>query len=399
MRGATAGRPPATRGARLALALVASWAGAALLLALGAAPAQAFVTWAHGGIPPTPTPETCLWCHDGRPSDASCTALCHRGFRSTPDAVVAGRFPQRCWSCHEPGRDTSGLSASSSACSQGCHLYSPVVKAYTVAYSHGADPHLGAAPPYGECLDCHETSVTVSDPGRSPHHDGVDAQAPSCVRCHDGVVAGAQVSHGPADCEDCHEGMNLPAVPASCAACHAPAVFGAGDCRACHADLIHDPAPDVGTCTSCHTGYRRHAGAVACTRCHADSTRVHHGTAAPTARKCRSCHAVRHAGSNVGNARCADCHRGDAPASKPRAQHSSSITKRFVCSGCHRQRLHASAVGAATTCRSCHTGRFHAAQPKVPAARCLACHTRARAHSGGLRCVICHRSAVHAPNP
>ena len=383
----------------LALALAGAWAGAALLLALGAAPAHAFTSWAHGGMPTTPTPETCLWCHDGPVTDTSCTWLCHRGFASAPDALVDGRFRQTCWSCHEPGRDTSGLSASSAACSQDCHLYSPVFKSYSVAYSHGPEPHLGAAPPYGVCLDCHETSLTISDPGRSPHHDGVEAPVPSCERCHDGVVAGAQVSHGAAVCEDCHEGMNLPAVPASCSSCHPSATFGAADCRDCHGGLIHNAAPEVGTCASCHTGYREHAGAVACTRCHTNAPRFHHGTAAPAVRSCRSCHPVRHAGVRVGAARCADCHKGDAPAAKPLAQHSSRITRRYVCSGCHRQRLHASAVGARTTCRSCHTGRFHAVQPKVAVARCLTCHVRARAHSGGLRCTMCHRSAVHAPRP
>jgi hypothetical protein len=108
---------------------------------------------------------------------------------------------------------------------------------------------------------------------------------------------------------------------------------------------------------------------------------------------------MKHAGAKVPGARCADCHKGSAPPAKPRAQHSSTVTQKLVCSGCHGKKLHAKAVGAKTTCRTCHKGKYHAAQPKVSTATCLKCHPSAKGHSGGLRCVLCHKSAVHDPTP
>lgn len=389
---------------RAGLVVLLASIGAALLLAIAAVPAQAFVTWAHDGIPPSYAPETCAWCHGesgvAPATNESCTQLCHRGFKVTPGATVDGRFPETCWSCHAPGADTSGLSSPSSACSQACHLYTPIYKSYDVPYSHGVEPHLGSEPPYGVCLDCHATSVSWNDPGASPHHDGVAYRAPSCVRCHNGVIAGAQQTHDGVDCEACHEGMNFPPVPATCNRCHPASTFGTGDCLSCHDGQVHNLDPDVGSCTSCHTeGYQKHAGKLQCTACHTNTPKFHHATAAPSVKTCRNCHAKKHAGKNVSGARCADCHKGSAPPTKPRAQHSSSITKKFVCSGCHGKKLHAKAAGASTTCRSCHKGKYHAAQPSVFNSACLTCHPTARGHSGGRSCVLCHKSVVHDPTP
>lgn len=378
------------------LALVALLAG--VCLALLATPAQAYINWAHDGIPSGDTWETCVWCHDEPPSDATCTA-CHRGFEVAPTPLVDGRFPQTCWTCHEPGADTSAYSSSSAACTQECHLYSPVSSGYSLTFSHGPDPHEGSRPPYGECLDCHQTSLGISLPGGSPHHDAVDVEGLACTRCHNGVIAGAQQTHDGQDCEACHDGMDLPAVPATCTQCHAAGTFGAQDCRSCHAAQIHDATPDVGSCTSCHTGYQKHAGAATCTSCHTNAAAFHHGTAAPVAKGCRSCHAMKHDGRSVSGARCADCHKGSAPPAKPRAQHSTSVTKKYVCSGCHSQKLHARAEGAKTTCRSCHKAKYHALQPRVASSACLRCHADAKPHAGGRACASCHRSVVHDPTP
>jgi hypothetical protein len=386
-------------GRRARLAVV--FAGAVLLLLLLAAPAGAFGPWIHDSVPVGPGADACSFCHgDGAADNDDCTSLCHGGFQVTPSATVSGRFATGCWSCHLPGADTSGMSSPSAACSQDCHLYSPVFKDYIEPFTHGTEPHLGASPPYGECLDCHATSIGTSHPGDSPHHDGSDWQVPGCTDCHDGGFAGAQESHGAAECEACHEGMNRPASPATCNQCHLASTYGTADCLACHADQVHNASPDVGTCTSCHTeGYQKHAGGVTCTACHTNTPEFHHATAAPAVKACRSCHAMRHAGANVAGARCADCHKGNAPASKPRAQHSSKITQKYVCSGCHGQKLHAKAAGATTTCRSCHKSKYHAAQARVATSACIACHSNARLHSGGIACVRCHRSVVHDPTP
>jgi len=392
-----------TRGrtaARHVPALLAAWAGAALLLLLLAPPAHAFGPWIHDAVPVGPGADACSFCHgDGSADNDDCTSLCHQDFRVTPSATVSGRFATACWSCHMPGADTGGLSSSSAACRQDCHLYSPVFKDYLQPFAHGAEPHLGAGLPYGECLDCHETSVSIVDPGASAHHDGYDWQAPECLDCHDGVLAGAQESHGAAGCEACHEGMDRPASPAACYRCHAAATFGGQDCVTCHSSQVHDATPAVRACTGCHTGYRQHAGAVACAKCHTNAPKAHHGTATAVSKACRSCHAVKHAGARVAGARCSGCHKGNAPSARPRAQHSSTVTKKAACSGCHGQKLHARSAGAKTTCRSCHKGKYHAAQGRVANAACLRCHDSALRHSGGLACARCHKRAVHDPTP
>ena len=298
-----------------AAALMLACAGAALVLALAAAPAFAFGSWAHDSA-------IGCSCHDaGTPTDATCTA-CHTGFKSYP-----GRT---CWSCHYPGQDTSTLSTPSSACSQGCHLYKPVDKDYTIPYTHGANPHLGSG---AGCLVCHATSPTATDPGASPHHSGV--------------------------------------------------VSGFDDCQACH------------------TGYQKPAGTVACTTCHTTAVAFHLRTAdSPGYKQCRACHAEKHAGRNVPQSKCATCHKGAGSGPAKIAQHAGSVSKKYVCGACHKQKLHAHSFSSAiTSCRSCHGGKFHARQKLPGRSVCLRCHTAARRHSDGFGCALCHKRAIHSTRP
>jgi len=300
--------------AALGMALLAA---AVLVLALSAGPARAFGAWAHDGA------AGCS-CHSGvtMPTDATCTA-CHTDFRSYPDDT--------CWSCHAPGQDTSTLSTPSAACSQECHLWSAAFKDYRIEYTHGDDPHVGSTS--AGCLDCHSTSVSVTDPGDSPHHSGEETGFTAC-----GV---------------------------------------------------------------CHGSYKQHAGSVECTRCHATAEAYHLYTAdSAGSRTCRSCHAVKHDGRNVANGRCASCHKGTGSGPAARTQHSSGITKKYVCGTCHKQKLHARAVSKRIrSCRSCHTAKFHRAQPRVPKNTCLRCHRSASRHDNGFRCSLCHKGALHATRP
>jgi hypothetical protein len=369
-------------------AVVAALAGAALLavLAFGASSAPAFREWQHNGA-------LGCSCHGGTGAgDESCTESCHTGFVSVPD--------RGCASCHVPGEDTSSLASSSAACAQDCHLYDSFWKMYIEPYAHGTYPHDGASGFGFECLDCHATSAGIADPGDSPHHDGDLRGPPSCETCHDGTLASLQVTHDGAACTDCHEGMNFPATPQTCTKCHAAATFGSADCLGCHEQQVHNTSPDMGTCTGCHTqGFRQHAGKVACATCHTNSVRIHHATATTSPRACRSCHPVRHARKNVANARCAGCHRGTGSGPASRAQHSTGVTKRFVCTPCHRQKAHASAVRPSITCRTCHKGKYHAAQRRVPNSRCVSCHRSAPRHAVGFSCLLCHKRVVHRARP
>ena len=172
------------RVATLTAVAVALLSAVVLALALTASPASAFTNWQHNGT------AGCV-CHaQGTPTDASCTrSMCHAGFQSFPD--------ETCWSCHEPGKPTAGLSTPSSACSQECHLWSSVQKQYITPSTHGTDPHLGSS---SECLGCHPTSVGISDPGSSPHHSGQATGFSSCGACH----SSPQKHAGKVACTSCH---------------------------------------------------------------------------------------------------------------------------------------------------------------------------------------------------
>lgn len=288
------------------------FAAVVLAVAILASPASAFRPWAHNGA-------TGCVCHEqGTPTDATCVT-CHKGFQSYPDMT--------CWSCHKPGEDTSTLSAPSSACSQECHLWNPMMKLYDTPSTHGANPHLGST---GACLGCHPTSIGIADPGSSPHHQGT--------------------------------------------------------------------APGFTQCGACHSSPQKHAGKVACMSCHTNATAFHAYQAdSPGFKNCGSCHSMRHAGKRVATSKCAGCHKGTA--GRP-AQHSSSVTRRLVCGGCHRQKLHASAVSRAVkSCRTCHGGRYHAQQRTPGKATCTRCHSIAKRHDNGFQCTLCHRRAVHNRRP
>jgi hypothetical protein len=283
-----------------------------LALALSAPPAAAYSQWAHNGA-------TGCACHsNGTPTDATCAA-CHTGFRSYPG--------ETCWSCHYPGQDASTLSSPSAACGQECHLWSGFDKAYVTPTTHGTNPHLGST---SDCLSCHPASVSVFDPGSSPHHSG--------------------------------------------------------------------QATGFSSCGTCHSSPQKHAGKVACTTCHADARAFHlYEASSPGFKTCGSCHTMRHAGARVAASKCASCHRGSSGRT---VQHSSSVTRRFVCGGCHTKRLHAGAVSRAVkSCRTCHGGKYHAAQRTPGKATCERCHSIAKRHDNGFQCTLCHLRAVHTPRP
>jgi len=301
-------RPWATISAAVVVLLTAT----VLALALAAAPASAYTNWQHDGA------LGCV-CHEqGTPTDATCVT-CHPGFQSYPGMT--------CWSCHAPGQDTSTLSTPSAACSQECHLWNAAQKQYIIPTTHGTNPHLGST---SACLGCHPTSVSIADPGSSPHHQGT--------------------------------------------------------------------APGFTECGACHSAQQQHAGKVACASCHTDATAFHtYQASSPGFKKCGSCHSMRHAGVSVPASKCASCHKGTGGRA---AQHSSSVTRKFVCGACHNKKLHARAVSKAVkNCRTCHKGKYHAAQRTPSKSVCTKCHSSAMRHTNGFQCTLCHRRAVHATRP
>jgi len=297
-------------------AVVVLCAVAASTLAYTAAPAQAFSLWRHNGA-------TGCVCHDaGTPTDATCTA-CHAGFVSVPGNT--------CWSCHFPGQDTSALSSPSSACSQGCHLYSPIDKGYTIAFRHGANPHLGSTP---ACLDCHQTSAGIADPGQSPHHNGAQ-QFDQCTVCHGGF----QKHAGQVTCKACHP---------SAAAFHLYQASSPGfkNCRSCHPKKHAGRKVPQSKCATCHKG--KGSGGAA---------QAQH-SAKPTKKSvCSACHSkalhAKKRGSGITS--CRTCHKGKFHAAQKTPGNS-------VCTGCHGR---AAAHTDGFRCALCHRSAIHNAKPRV----------------------------------
>jgi hypothetical protein len=129
-------------------ALVVAFVVAAVL-AVAAQPAAAYGTYLHGGI------TACAVCHlDGhtnwKPVSEVCNT-CHPGYR-VPSASTT------CWACHTPGQDMSGF-RTDSVCTSACHLTDGTTST-----------HLAHADRSTACSTCHPLTVSLTDPGGSPHH-------------------------------------------------------------------------------------------------------------------------------------------------------------------------------------------------------------------------------------
>jgi hypothetical protein len=356
--------------------------GAAGLLT-ASAPALAYKGWSHFGASPA---RCAVGCHAGlAPTNATCTS-CHTGGFAT----TGGKY---CWSCHYPGQETLGWSATSTGCSATCHLFSGDDSAsYGISFTHGTKPHLGAD--YAACLGCHAVSGSGTDPGGSPHHDAVAGHAPACTDCHDGTTASRKVNHdGLTSCTSCHSGMDTPAVPAVCSSCHSAARFGTGSCTSssCHGtQVIHTATPGLGkSCTDCHNAHYTRLGT--CTTCHEDVAAYHHlGKHAISLGQCTSCHDGSIASAkvtHVGFGQCVLCHQGmDRPAQPAACElcHRTQGTS-AACTSCHstrgmfgKEQVH-TLTPAGKTCSDCHRPHF------TDVAVCETCHAGSgRVHHGSV---------------
>jgi len=299
------GALPGTAAVVVALAVVVC------ALALSAAPAGAFSEWQHDGA------AGCS-CHDnGTPTDAACTS-CHAGFVSYPDAT--------CWTCHYPGQDTSTLSTPGTACSQECHLWNSIQKSYITPSTHGANPHLGSG---SDCTACHPASVSIFDPGSSPHHSGQATGFDDCAACHSGY----QKHANKVQCTKCHttaEAFHLFTATSP----------GFKNCRACHAKRHAGRSVAQSKCATCHKGTgsgpaktAQHAKSISkkyvCGSCH--SQKLHASAVSKRVRNCRTCHRGKFHAAQRAPAKsiCLNCH--------PSA---SRHDNGFRCTLCHRRAVH-----------------------------------------------------------
>jgi len=303
----------------LAVAVLVFVCAAALLaVALAAPPARAFSAWQHDGA------VGCVCHNSGTPTDATCTACHTGGFKSVPGNV--------CWSCHYPGQDTSTLSTPASACSQQCHLYSSVDKAYTIPFTHGSNPHLGSTGPGVTCLDCHQTSVAFNDPDGSPHHSGQPPQFTQCTVCHTGF----QKHAGAVACTRCH----TTAVAFHLYEASSP---GFKQCKACHSMKHQGKKIALSKCAGCHKGSGPGPALVA-----------QHSANVTKGYVCKLCHSQHvHASSRGSGLTCRSCHKGTYHAKQ-------KLPGWSVCKRCHTAAAHHSNGFA---CGTCHLRAIHNAAP------------------------------------
>jgi hypothetical protein len=261
------------------------------------------------------------------------------------------------------------------------------------------------------CESCHSQG-TPTDATCTGCHTGFQAvPGDTCWTCHaPGQDTSTLSSPSSACTQECHlwnstqKQYNIPYQHGD-----NPHLGSTPECLDCHSTSpsVDDPGlsphhsgQETGftQCSACHTSQQEHRGKVACATCHTSAQQFHlYQATSPGFKNCASCHTMRHAGKKVAQSKCAQCHKGSN--GRP-AQHSSSITKKFVCSGCHTQKLHASRVSSAVkSCRTCHGGKYHAKQRTPGKSKCTQCHTVALRHDNGYQCTLCHRKAVHKPRP
>lgn len=334
-------KSPLRRATPVAAAVAVLLAAAVAALSFSASPAGAFTTWAHDGA-------TGCSCHDqGTPTDATCTT-CHAGFQSYPGDT--------CWTCHYPGQDTTPFSTT---------------------------PTPTPTP----------TETPTASPTETPTPSPTPTSAPCSQECHLYSAADKDYTipftHG----ADPHLGSSP-----NCTACHATSdsVFNPGS-----SPHHSGEATGFADCAACHSGFQKHANKADCGKCHTTAAAFHLYTASsPGYKKCRSCHAVKHARKKVANSKCASCHKGKGSGPAKAAQHARSIGKTYTCGACHKQRLHASRVSKRVkSCRTCHRGKFHAVQRAPGKATCKRCHRVKLDHDYRYQCTLCHRRAVHNTRP
>jgi hypothetical protein len=360
----------------------------------------------HDGV--VQTAPTCEQCHNGvyasaqQPHDGLTCQTCHDNTMSMP--ALSNAY---CQDCHENPNSQTGATQI---------VFTGTMNCYD-ASCHGTEVLHTTSPQMTKtCTDCHVPhyqglgTCTTCHSDVEGYHHGTAQPTPlnDCTACHNGTLAPKVANHDSVkpQCTACHVGMDIPPQPATCTRCHSSATFDGRTCTSCHSpsgmfkqEQVHNTAPNAHTCTRCHTGYQKHAGAVVCKTCHTAATKFHHKVASsPGFKKCTACHAKTHAGLRIAASKCSACHKGNRPASRPRAQHSVTIRKLRTCSACHYQRAHASAVSN-VTCSDCHGSVFHRRMPIPTSSICYKCHASARYHAVGYPCSVCHRNVVHNPRP
>ena len=211
----------------------------------------------------TTAPGLCLpRCRARRPTPPAPPAT--PGFKSYPG--------MNCWSCHAPGPGHVHALLTEFRLQPGMPPLGPVAEAVQHRRSPTARTRISGPP--SACLDCHPTSVSISDPGSSPHHRArrrvhpvrrlplVAAEARRQGRLHAVPHQRAAFhlykanSPGFKKCGSCHamKHAGVKIATSKCAACHK----GSGGRPVA---ALHHRSPRSTCCGGCHSK-KLHASAV-----------------------------------------------------------------------------------------------------------------------------------------
>lgn len=353
---------------------------------------------------------------------------------------------QKCNNCHDPSK--AGFEDVDIGVCTGCHI------------EQASHPHLGENGEITECTTCHTYKffaeaespwdcVRCHGPFDTPTHAGLAMHEDiACATCHHPHKPTEETA---ADCNDCHERLNVqhgrPKLSGTCADCHGGHKLAAEApaCMECHQDPPSRVARTAvfrgghDACVDCHQPHSFSAAtALRCGNCH-ERTRVFAQNTAREHRDCSSCHAP-HAVRRAGDATCKGCHediasthvaKGESEcischdphprrvsqiamrcsschdeAQSERAFHAqktvctdchephgfdlSGIAERVLCADCHRQQVQLTArVADHQSCASCHEGTAHELQAPVA---CASCHEDilSKSPEGHQECASCH---------
>ncbi|MCC6249106.1 MAG: cytochrome C [Rubrivivax sp.] len=332
----------------------------------------------------------CDACHrDGRFKDTprACTT-CHR---DDDRRAHAGRFGERCESCHDARAWKPAAFAHDAVTRfalRGRHRQARCADCHgaPAAGSAAGAFALGRDKPGSACIDCHR---------KDDRHEG--RLGADCGACHtearwqergrfdhDRTDFALRGRHRDARCESCHRsappglppGAPPPRLPRDCVGCHRGEDRHEGtlgvDCAACHGERDWKSAPKFDHAKTRFPLRDAHAApGLACKSCHADARRLR-----GTATDCVACHRANDRHEGQLGARCASCH-DERSWKVPTFDHART---RYVLVGAHLR----------TPCRDCHaTPRFRDAPRE-----CIACHRKDDRHAArlGTDCAGCHNT-------
>jgi hypothetical protein len=336
-------------------------------------------------IPEGHYPGQCSKCHSTlswtgiliHPANANC-AECH--------AAPSNHYSGSCTNCHSSG---NGSWAFSHPDNQGkcadCHNH-PNNHEY----------------PFG-CGSCHGTQTWATTLA-SANHTNAKWEPFVCSECHTNL---APQDHYYGECSDCHntsvwENYDFNHTYYNdCISCHSPeTAHYPGQCSSCHVvdewgavNIDHNLFTSGYACSDCHATPNEHYN-LQCALCHTPESAwqvpvINHDGIASLNYQCVDCHTSE---ENHYPGDCAGCHSTTNPWSTPNVNHDAFISLYTSCTACHAE-IEGHWPGE---CANCHkdTGDWMEVEfDHTGYTNCKACHVRPDSHTWRGQCSNCHTTA------